>query len=148
MIRLVALTSGLICGIGLLVSGMADPARVQGFLRPGPDWDPTFGIAILAAVAVTFAGHRWHKRAGRALLGGKPASAEIARIDVRLIAGSLIFGLGWGISGFSPGTALVAAGQFLGDGALFAAAALVGILVHDLSTTRGRATMKNMRSRG
>jgi uncharacterized membrane protein YedE/YeeE len=148
MIRLAALACGLICGIGLIISGMADPAQVQAFLRPGADWDPAFGLSILAAALVCFAGVRLQYRKGRALLPGPTAPAEVQALDARLVAGSLIFGLGWGLSGFSPGTAMVAVGQFLGDGALFAAAALVGMLVHDVSTTRGRAAMKGLRSRG
>lgn len=148
MIRLAALACGLLCGGGLILSGLADPARVQAFLRPGPDWDPSFGLALLAAMAVAFIGVRLHRRLGQALLPGPSIAAEAEGLDARLVAGSLIFGLGWGLSGFSPGTALVAGGQFLGDGALFAAAALVGMLVHDLATARGRASMKNLRSRG
>ena len=148
MIRLAALACGLLCGIGLILSGMADPARVQAFLRPGPGWDPSFGLAILAAIAMVFLGLQLHRRLGRALLPGPAVPAEAEGIDARLIAGSLIFGLGWGLSGYSPGTALAAVGQFLGDGALFAASALVGMLLHDLTTTRGRATMRNLRSRG
>ena len=148
MIRLVALACGLICGIGVIISGLADPARVQAFLRLGAGWDPGFGLAILSAVLVAFAGIRLHRRIGRAVLPGPSVPVEVLAFDARLIVGSLIFGLGWGLSGFSPGTAMVAAGQFLGDGALFAAAALVGMLVHDLSTARGRASLKNLRSRG
>jgi uncharacterized membrane protein YedE/YeeE len=148
MIRLAALACGLLCGIGLILSGMADPAKVQAFLQPGASWDPTFGIALLVAVAVAFVAVLLNRRLGRPLLGTAPVPAEVETLDLRLIAGSLIFGLGWGLSGLSPGTALVATGQFLGDGALFAAAALVGMLVHDLSTVRGRAAMRNLRSRG
>jgi uncharacterized membrane protein YedE/YeeE len=148
MIRLAALACGLLCGIGLIISSMADPARVQAFLRPGAGWDPGFGLAILAAVLVAFAGIRLHRRIGSAMLPGPAVAVEVLALDARLVAGSLIFGLGWGLSGFSPGTAMVAGGQFLGDGALFAAAALVGMLVHDLSTARGRAALKGMRSRG
>jgi uncharacterized membrane protein YedE/YeeE len=148
MIRLAALACGLLCGIGLIISGMADPAKVQAFLRPGAGWDASFGLSILAATLVAFAGVHLHHRRGRALLPGPTAPTEAHVLDARLVAGSLIFGLGWGLSGFSPGTAMVAAGQFLGDGALFAAAALVGMLLHDVSTTRGRAAMKGLRSRG
>ena len=145
MIRLAALACGLVCGIGLVLSGMADPAQVQAFLRPGAGWDPTFGLALVAAVAVTFVGVILHRRGPHATAG---SAASTDTLEARLIAGSLIFGLGWGLSGFSPGTALVAAGQFVGDGALFAAAALIGMLLHDLTTIRGRANMKNLRSRG
>ncbi|MES2539950.1 MAG: DUF6691 family protein [Pseudomonadota bacterium] len=148
MIRLAALACGLLCGGGLILSGLADPAQVQAFLRPGPDWDPSFGLALLAAIAVAFIGVRLHRRLGQPLLPGPSVPAEAEGLDARLVAGSLLFGLGWGLSGFSPGTALVAGGQFLGDGALFAAAALVGMLVQDLATARGRASMKNLRSRG
>jgi uncharacterized protein len=148
MIRLAALACGLICGIGLIISGMADPAKVQAFLRPGAGWDPAFGLSILVAALVAFAGVHLHRRTGRALLPGPTSPTSVHALDARLVAGSLIFGLGWGISGFSPGTAMVAAGQFLGDGALFAAAALVGMLLHDVSTARGRAAMKGLRSRG
>jgi uncharacterized membrane protein YedE/YeeE len=148
MIRLAALACGLICGIGLIISGMADPAKVQAFLRPGAGWDPAFGLSILTAALVAFAGVQLHRRTGRALLPGRTAPKDVHVLDARLVAGSLIFGLGWGLSGFSPGTAMLAAGQFLGDGALFAAAALVGILLHDVSTARGRAAMKGLRSRG
>jgi len=121
---------------------------VQAFLRPGAGWDPAFGLSILVAALVAFAGVQLHRRTGRALLPGPTSPTDVHALDARLVAGSLIFGLGWGISGFSPGTAMFAAGQFLGDGALFAAAALVGMLLHDVSTARGRAAMKGLRSRG
>lgn len=148
MIRIVALACGLLCGIGVIISGLADPVRVQAFLRPGADWDPGFGMAILAAILVAFAGICLNNRIGHALLPGPSVPIADAALDARLILGSVIFGIGWGLSGFSPGTAIVAAGQFLGNGAVFAASALGGILIHDLATARGRATLKNMRSRG
>jgi uncharacterized membrane protein YedE/YeeE len=148
MIRLAALACGLLCGLGILLSGMADPARVQAFLRPGPDWDPSFGLAILAAIPVALAGVRLHGRIGGAVLPGPVAPEEPVPPGVRLGIGSVLFGLGWGLSGFSPGTAVVASGQFLGDAALFAVAALLGMLLHDLSTAEGRAMFRNMRSRG
>lgn len=148
MIRLAALACGLLCGLGMIISGMADPTQVKAFLRPGADWDPSFGLAILAAVVVAVAGIRLHSRIGKAILPGPAVPAEVHALDVRLVAGSLIFGFGWGLTGFSPGTAMVAIGQFLGNGALFAASALIGIMLHDLATARGRATLKNMRSRG
>jgi uncharacterized protein len=148
MIRLAALACGLLCGLGLIISGMADPALVQSFLRPGAGWDPSFGLAILAAIVVAAAGIRLHGRVGRSILLGQAVPAEIPAQDARLVVGSLIFGLGWGLTGLSPGTAMVATGQFIGDGAIFAASALLGLLVHDLATPRGRATLSNMRSRG
>src|SRR5262249_390991 len=126
MVILLQFAVGLVFGIGLLVSGMSNPAKVLNFLDLGGiaagDWDPTppFLIALTSAprlafvmagaVAVTFAGYRIVLRRGRPLLGERFHLPTRRELDFRILAGPAIFGVGWGLAGFCPGPALVALG--------------------------------------
>jgi uncharacterized membrane protein YedE/YeeE len=132
MIRLTALACGLLCGIGLVLSGMTDPDRLRGFLDVTGDWDPTFGLGLLAALVVAWAGTRLAAVSGGPLLGGPAEPAGPPVRMVRLVAGSLLVGLGLGLTGFAPGTALAASGLFSADAALFVAAVLCGMLIQDV----------------
>ena len=92
-----ALLAGLLFGLGLIVSGMADPAKVLGFLDLAGAWDPSLAFVMAGAVLAASLGYAWL----RALDGG-PALAA-ARVDVRLAVGSLVFGAGWGWPASVPG---------------------------------------------
>lgn len=102
--------SGLLFGAGLLVSGMADPARVLGFLTLAPGWDPSLAFVMGGALAVTVPGYAWMRRRGRPLFAGSLAARPSAPLDRRLLLGAAVFGLGWGLQGYCPGPAFVAAG--------------------------------------
>lgn len=103
---LVNLAIGFVFGVGLVVSGMSDPAKVLNFLDVTGQWDASLILVLGGAVIVTFLGYRlvWSRRAP--LTGGRFHLPQRSDIDARLIAGPVIFGIGWGIAGLCPGPAL------------------------------------------
>ncbi|MFA9209151.1 MAG: DUF6691 family protein, partial [Yersinia sp. (in: enterobacteria)] len=111
-----SLLAGLIFGLGLIVAGMANPAKVLGFLDIGGLWDPSLALVMAAAVAIATLGFTWAKKRKASLLGQPLQLPTSNRIDRRLIGGSLLFGAGWGLAGICPGPALVllGAGMFKG----------------------------------
>lgn len=127
MPALFAFAAGLVFGLGLVISGMANPAKVLGFLDLGGLWDPSLALVMGGAVAVAAPGLAWLRRR-RASLSGEPLHWPTAtRIDLRLAAGSLAFGAGWGMAGFCPGPALVAAAAGVHEALVFVAAMVVGM---------------------
>jgi uncharacterized membrane protein YedE/YeeE len=113
MHRLSEFAVGLIFGLGLLLSGMTDPGKVLGFLDLYGSWDPSLAFVMGGAVLVGFFAFAVAKRRTHNLLGGALSLPKSNVIDRRLVIGSLLFGIGWGLAGFCPGPALVsmAAGQ-------------------------------------
>src|SRR6516225_1007403 len=110
MAALTALLAGLLFGLGLMVSGMADPQKVLGFLDLAGRWDPSLAFVMAGAIGVAVVAFAWTKRRTRSLLG-LPIQWPAARtITVRLVAGSTVFGIGWGLAGFCPGPAIVSIG--------------------------------------
>lgn len=128
---LAALSSGAVFGLGLAMSGMMDPARVQGFLDIFGAWDPTLVFVMAGAVLVAFAGVALSKRRARPVLDARFNMPTSRVIDRRLIAGSAIFGAGWGLAGFCPGPALAGLSLGLVPVAVFVVAMLAGMIVHD-----------------
>ena len=129
---LTALLIGLLFGIGLIVSGMSDPAKVLGFLDLAGNWDPSLafvmGGAILAsAPAFWFAGKR-----ERALLGAPMRLPTATRIDRRLVLGSLAFGAGWGLAGYCPGPALASLATGGTKPLMFTIAMVAGMAIFEL----------------
>jgi uncharacterized protein len=126
VIPLLALASGLIFGIGLVVSGMANPDKVLGFLTLDRHWDPTLAFVMGSALAVTLPGFYWLRRRGKSLLN-LPLSQPTARqLDRPLLLGAGLFGLGWGLIGYCPGPGIVAAGLGQWPALVFVAAMLAG----------------------
>lgn len=123
--------AGLIFGFGLLLSGMANPAKVVGFLDLAGAWDPSLALVMGGAVGVGLFGFAWARRQGRAWNGEPLDLPTSTLIDRRLLLGGALFGLGWGLGGYCPGPALVAAGAGHGPALLFVAAMLVGMQLHD-----------------
>lgn len=102
-----ALAAGLVFGIGLIVSGMSNPAKVLGFLDLAGNWDPSLALVMAGAILVSFIPFQVASRTPRALLG-EPMRLPTARdVDRRLVLGALVFGAGWGLAGYCPGPALV-----------------------------------------
>lgn len=120
---------GFIFGSGLLVSGMADPAKVKGFLDLFGSWDPSLAFVMAGAVIVAFFGFRTAKKHGSGRFGRVIMLTDLKSIDVTLIVGSAIFGIGWGLSGFCPGPALVAFGAGDVQAFLFVIAMIAGLAI-------------------
>lgn len=127
MVFIAALLSGLVFGLGLLVSGMANPAKVLGFLDLGGLWDPSLAFVMGGAIAVAAVAFAVARRRSVSLLGTAMHLPSARQIDRRLVGGSLLFGVGWGVAGFCPGPALVGVGMGLAQAGVFVAAMLVGM---------------------
>jgi uncharacterized membrane protein YedE/YeeE len=129
----IALVSGTLFGAGLALSGMMDPARVRGFLDLFGSWDPTLGFVMGGALAVMFVAWMLQRRMD------KPAAAErfslpgTTRIDARLIAGSALFGIGWGLAGLCPGPALASLVINIGPAFIFVSAMVAGMVLFHLA---------------
>ena len=128
-----AALAGLVFGLGLILSGMADPRKVLGFLDPAGPWDPSLALVMLGAIAVGVVGFAMARRRSTSLLSLPMILPTTRSIDQRLIGGSLLFGIGWGIAGFCPGPALVALGMGEIKAALFVVAMLLGMAVFELA---------------
>jgi hypothetical protein len=132
-----ALLAGLTFGIGLCVSGMTDPQNIVAFLDVTGHWSPNLAGVMLGAVAVHAA---WLRFGARAHVTPPASLLPRARIDGALLIGAALFGVGWGLSGYCPGPAVVA----LGSGALgplvFVAAMVVGLGAREVSQRLGPAT--------
>ncbi|MNC22941.1 hypothetical protein D3C75_709490 [compost metagenome] len=106
MSKLTAFFAGLIFGLGLLLAGMANSAKVLAFLDVAGAWDPSLALVMAGAIAVAAAPLNWARKHKRSLLGA-PMQLPVKReLDARLIGGSLVFGVGWGIAGICPGPAV------------------------------------------
>src|SRR5262245_40835299 len=132
MLALAAFAAGLIFGLGLIVSGMANPAKVLGFLDLAGKWDPTLLLVMGGAVAVGMAGFFFAGRRDRSLLNAAMQIPKSRQIDKRLILGSLVFGVGWGLAGFCPGPAVVALGTGQWKPLVFVVAMLAGMVAFEL----------------
>lgn len=119
---------GLIFGVGISISGMANPAKVTNFFDIAGAWDPSLAFVMGGALAVTFAGFRYVLKRPSPLLGQGFHLPTRQDLDLPLIGGSAVFGIGWGIAGFCPGGALPALGTGERDVFVFVAAMIVGIL--------------------
>jgi len=124
----IALVSGLIFGLGLLISGLANPSKVLAFLDLAGAWDPSLALVMVAAIAVAIVPFSLARRRPCALVTGQPMNLPKQRqIDRPLIVGALIFGAGWGVAGFCPGPAIVLAASGAPLAVLFLVAMLVGM---------------------
>lgn len=128
-----SLLAGLVFGLGLLVSGMANPAKVLGFLDLAGRWDPSLAFVMGGAVAVGSIAFLLAGRRTVSLIGLEMKLPTANHIDRRLVVGSTIFGIGWGIAGFCPGPALVALGMGEAKAIAFVVAMLLGMGVFELT---------------
>ncbi|NWB87115.1 DUF6691 family protein [Pseudomonas gingeri] len=136
MTKLTAFLGGLIFGIGLLLAGMANPAKVLGFLDLAGAWDPSLGLVMLGAVVVAALPFRWAGKHKHSLLGA-PMQIPLKRgLDVRLVGGSLLFGVGWGIAGICPGPAVAILLTWHWQVIVFVLAMLAGIQLFALLEKR------------
>lgn len=134
-----SLLSGARFGLGLIVSGMADPDKVVAFLDLAGPWDPSLALVMAGAIAVGAVAFAAAGRRSLSLLGLPMKLPNLRHIDRRLVVGSLLFGAGWGIAGFCPGPALVALGTGESQAILFTIAMLGGMVLFEvLELLRGR----------
>jgi uncharacterized protein len=131
-----SLLAGLVFGLGLILSGMADPAKVLGFLDLAGPWDPSLALVMVGAIAVGLVAFTAVKQKTKSLLGLDLKLPTARHVDRRLVGGSLLFGVGWGIAGFCPGPALVALGMGELKALVFVAAMLLGMGVFELFERR------------
>ncbi len=122
--------AGLVFGLGLILSGMTDPGKVIGFLDVAGRWDPSLAFVMGGAVLVGFFAFGLAGKRARTFLGGAMHLPHNRDIDKRLVAGSAVFGIGWGLAGFCPGPALVSFGAGHEKAAVFVAAMLGGMLIY------------------
>jgi uncharacterized membrane protein YedE/YeeE len=139
MFAFTSFLSGLVFGIGLIVSGMANPAKILGFLDLFGRWDPSLALVMAGAVTVGVGAFFVAGRRTRSLLGAQMQLPAASRIDARLVGGGLVFGIGWGIAGFCPGPGLVALGMGEAKAAVFVAAMLVGMIAFEWIERRRRS---------
>lgn len=126
---LIPLVSGTIFGAGLTIGGMTDPARVRGFLDVFGDWDPTLAFVMGGAVLVMAIAWMTQRRMQRPAFAETFALPDRNDLTPRLIGGSALFGIGWGIAGLCPGPGFAALAIAPGSAAIFVAAMLAGMLV-------------------
>ena len=140
MLVLTSLLAGLVFGLGLIVSGMANPAKVIGFLDLAGDWDPSLALVMAGAIAVGVVAFAVARRRMVSFIGAEMKLPTPSRIDRRLVLGSLVFGVGWGVAGFCPGPGLVALGLGEAKAVVFVAAMLAGMGIFELLERRKRTT--------
>lgn len=130
---------GLIFGVGIAVSGMINPAKVLNFFDIAGTWDPSLAFVMGGALVTTLLGYRIVLRRPAPVLEPRFVIPTARDIDARLIGGSAVFGIGWGIAGFCPGAAIPALGSGKGEVAAFVVALVAGIVVARLAQARGAA---------
>jgi len=126
---LTAFASGLLFGVGLLLGGMTDPRKVIGFLDVAGAWDPSLAFVMLGAVAVHFVAYRWVRGSASPLFADEFAIPKLRHIDAKLVGGSAVFGVGWGLAGYCPGPGIVSLGAGSRDALVFVVTMLVGMLL-------------------
>lgn len=133
----IALIAGIIFGFGIIGSGMVNPALVLAFLDVTGDWDATLLWVMGGAVTVGTVAFMLAKKREQSYLGLPMQIPGVAKIDSRLLLGSLLFGIGWGIAGICPGPALVLMGTGNGDALVFLVAMLLGMGIYQIMQDRG-----------
>lgn len=132
MAAFTALLAGAVFGIGLILSGMANPAKVLGFLDLAGPWDPSLAFVMAGAILVGVVAFALARRRTVSWLGLQMRLPTATAVDRRLVGGSVLFGIGWGIAGFCPGPALVALGMGEPKALLFVVAMLAGMGLFEL----------------
>lgn len=139
-----AYAAGLLFGGGIILSGMVDPANVLGFFDVFGAWNPTLAFVMAGGLAVSLVGYRY------CMTRPEPVCAAVYQIpsrqdvDRRLLGGAAIFGLGWGLAGYCPGPALIAAGSGLAEAAVFSVAMAVGMLAWRVVERGGQKTVRQV----
>ncbi|ARQ46201.1 DUF6691 family protein [Oxalobacter formigenes] len=130
MFNIVAFLSGLIFGIGLILSRMADPAKVLNFLDITGNWDPSLAFVMIGAIAVGLVGFYLARKRPASLLDTPIQLPTATRIDKRLVLGSSLFGTGWGLAGICPGPAIVTLSAGMAPALIFVISMLFGMMLY------------------
>ncbi|NKB63375.1 MAG: YeeE/YedE family protein [Gammaproteobacteria bacterium] len=136
MIIIISLLAGVIFGFGILTSGMANPAKVQNFFDVAGTWDPSLAFVMGGALLITTPGYYLILKMNKPLLAEKFNLSTNKKIDSTLIIGSIIFGIGWGITGYCPGAVLPAVGTGNHSALLFCVAMATGMMAARLIRSR------------
>lgn len=131
--NLIALIAGIFFGLGLTISEMVDPARVIGFLNITGNWDPTLALVMATALLVALPSFTFILRCHRPLCADKFSLPDKKNIDMPLIIGASLFGVGWGLGGFCPGPAITALVTLSPDVIVFVLAMLTGYFIVNLA---------------
>lgn len=125
----VALAAGIVFSVGLLASGMTDPARIRGFLDVFGQWDPSLLGVMVGAIALHFVLFRLILRRGSPIFGEKFHLPTLRSINPRLVIGAALFGVGWALAGYCPGPGIVATASGTSSALVFVAAMAAGMLL-------------------
>ena len=131
MKNIMTLLSGIVFGLGLIISGMTNPAKVIGFLDIAGVWDPSLMFVMIGGIAVAFVGFKFVKDKNQTMFDEPIHLPGTTHISKELVIGSLLFGAGWALAGFCPGPALVTMGAGYKEAFIFMIAMIVGITIHD-----------------
>lgn len=139
MLRFFEFIAGLLFGLGLILSGMTNPAKVLGFLDLFGLWDPSLAFVMGGAILVGIFAFALARKRTTSFFGGAMHLPKATHIDKRLVVGSLMFGVGWGLAGFCPGPVLVSMAAGHDKALVFVAAMLIGMMIFEIAE-RARAT--------
>ncbi|HEY0491222.1 MAG TPA: YeeE/YedE family protein [Telluria sp.] len=132
MRMITSLIAGLVFGIGLIISGMTNPAKVLGFLDLAGLWDPSLALVMGGAIAVGVLAFQIARKRSKSLLGDPMRLPGATQVDRRLLLGGLAFGVGWGLAGFCPGPALASLATGGVKPAIFTVAMIAGMVIYEL----------------
>lgn len=139
---LTALLAGLVFGLGLIFSGMTDPAKVTGFLDLAGQWDPSLALVMGGAIVGGVFAFRVARERSRAILGGPMQLRTARHIDRLLVLGGLAFGAGWGLAGYCPGPALASLLTGGSKPLIFTVAMLAGMAIYEIQRRFSRSSAK------
>jgi len=128
----IAFFSGLIFGLGLIVSGMTNPANIIAFLDITGLWNPSLAFVMLGGISIAFFAFRYTAKKPVSLFNEPVHLPGTTHLNKELVLGSVLFGIGWAMAGFCPGPALVALGMGSKQAGLFVLAMVIGMLTHDV----------------
>lgn len=130
---LIALISGILFGVGLILAGMGNPAKILAFLDIMGNWDPSLLVTMAVAMAISAASYIFVKKRQVSVLNCPLQIPTNQKIDKKLVAGSVLFGLGWGLAGICPGPALLLTGLGVTQGMIFALAMVAGMSIYQFT---------------
>ena len=136
MLKLNAFLAGLLFGVGLLLAGMANPTKVLAFLDVAGAWDPSLALVMVGAIAIAIGPLTWARRQRKSVLGNPMQLPARKELDRRLVGGSLLFGVGWGIAGICPGPAVTILLTGHWQATVFVLAMIAGMGLFTLLETR------------